>query len=101
MQSILFVAFLGLGLLQFAAIQAGLTDWLGLHWLIAIILAFPLAYMPVIGSILGVLGAVYGFGWSWIGSIALFFGAGIIGIAFASGSALSDWFSSRSSRSSA
>jgi len=45
-------------------------DWGGL---ISFIAAFFLTYIPLIGSVLGVLGAHDYWGWSWFWSIALFF----------------------------
>jgi hypothetical protein len=68
-----FIAYMALGLFQMAAVIGGLEDWLVLHWLIALILAFPISYMPVIGTVLGVFGAHSAWGWSWGLSLALFF----------------------------
>jgi hypothetical protein len=82
MQALVFVGYLVLGLFQLAAVMAGLEDWLGLHWIIAIPLAFFIAYIPIVGSIVGMFGAVAAWHWSWLQAGALFFGPLIvIGIA--------------------
>jgi hypothetical protein len=99
MQVLLVILYIGLGLLQLAAIQAGLTAWLGLHWLLAIILSVILAWMPLIGSILGFVGAMKGWHWDWWQAGLLFFGIPLAGIIFALVSAgtagIADWFARR------
>jgi len=72
------IGYFALGLLQWAAVLGGLEDWLGLHWLLAVILAFPISYMPIIGTVLGIFGAHAAWGWSWMQSIALFFAPMVI-----------------------
>lgn len=67
------IGFLVLGLFQLAAIMSGLEEF-GLHWILAGILSFVLAYIPIIGTGLGVYGAVAGWGWSWAKALGLFFG---------------------------
>lgn len=57
-----FIIYLGLGLLQLAAIIAGLENWIGLHWLLAAIVAFPLAYLPLAGTVIGIVGAITAWG---------------------------------------
>lgn len=64
--------YFGIGLLQLAAIQSGIIDWWGWHWLIAIIVALPIAYIPVVGTVVGIMGAIKSWGWSPILSILLF-----------------------------
>lgn len=87
---ILFIAYLVLGLFQMAAVIAGLEDWLGFHWLIALPLAFFLAYIPLIGTGLGIAGAITAWGWTWIQACALFFGPFVVILIFAFISAMLD-----------
>src|SRR5919199_1620725 len=68
----LLTAYLGIGLLQLAAAMDGLADWLGLHWTIAAPVALILSYIPLLGSAVGVLGAVQAWGWSWVWASLLF-----------------------------
>jgi cobalamin synthase len=67
--------------------MAGLEDWLGLHWIISAPLALFIAYIPVVGSIIGMFGAVTAWHWSWLHAAALFFGpfAAILFFAILSG----------------
>ena len=66
--------YLGLGVFQFAATIAGLEEWVGLHLVIAVPVALFLAYCPLVGTIVGMFGAVTAWGWSWLQAGALFFG---------------------------
>lgn len=75
MQIIAGIIYFGVGLVQLAATMAGLEQWLGLHWLIAVPLAMILAYVPLVGTIVGMFGAVHAWGWEWWQAGALFFGA--------------------------
>jgi hypothetical protein len=72
------ILYVGLGLLQLDATFAGLEDWLGLHWIIAGPLALFLAYFPLVGTIVGMFGAVSAWGWSWLQAGALFFGPFVV-----------------------
>lgn len=72
MQILFFIIYVAIGLLQYFAIQDGLTSWVGLPWLIAVPAAFVLGYIPIVGSVLGVLGASYVWKWSWTSAILLF-----------------------------
>jgi hypothetical protein len=73
-QALAVIVYLGLGLLQLAATIDGLEEWIGLHWLIAVPVACFVAYFPLVGTIIGMLGAVTVWGWSWLAAFALFFG---------------------------
>ncbi len=72
------ILYLLLGVFQLAATFAGLEVWVGLHWIIAGPLAFFLAYIPLVGTIVGMFGAVEAWGWSWGQAGALFFGPFIV-----------------------
>ena len=84
-----------MGTIQMAAIMAGLEHWLGLYWLIAIILAFPLGYFPIVGPILGIAGAVTAWHWAWWQAALLFFGAFGLSLALGAGATLLGWLGSR------
>ena len=66
------VVFAGMGCVQFLAIWDGAEAVLGLSSFAAIVLSLFLAWIPLVGSVLGVFGAHETWGWSWMASIALF-----------------------------
>lgn len=74
MAGITYIAYLILGVFQLAAIYAGLDQWLGWHFVFQGPIALFLAYIPVVGTIVGFLGAMKGWGWSFIQAGLLFFG---------------------------
>ena len=61
------------GFAQLFAIMDWFKFTFDLGGFISFIAAFFVTYIPLIGSILGVLGAHDFWGWSWFWSIALFF----------------------------
>jgi len=61
-----------LGLVQFAAIVNGFTYTFGSFF--GFIIAFILGEMPILGTIMGIIGAVNNWGWSLFQAILLFFG---------------------------
>lgn len=78
MRKIVYIGFLILGIVQFLAIYAGFDVWLGLHWIIALPLAFILGQLPLVGTIVGMFGAVEAWHWSWVQAFLLFFGPFIV-----------------------
>ncbi|ABV89285.1 hypothetical protein [Shewanella pealeana] len=74
MQAILYVGYIILGIFQLAAVMGGLEDWMGLHWIIAAPLAFVIAYIPLVGTVVGMFGAVTVWHWSWLQAGGLFLG---------------------------
>lgn len=78
MQGLVFIAYIILGIFQLAAVMSGLKDWIGLHWIIAAPLAFFIAYIPFVGTVVGIFGAVTVWHWSWLQAGGLFFGPFII-----------------------
>lgn len=96
MQVIVFIAYMILGLFQFAAVMTGLEDWIGLHWIIAAPLAFFIAYMPLIGTVVGMFGAVTAWHWSWLQAGGLFFGPFVVIVVIAMGAGVLEKFSNRS-----
>ncbi|HGF4512227.1 TPA: hypothetical protein ACF36V_002556 [Escherichia coli] len=65
MQAIGFIVYIVVGLFQLAVIMAGLESWLGLHWIIAAPIAFIVSYIPFVGAIVGMIGAVDVWRWEW------------------------------------
>ena len=66
--------FVIVGFIQWFAIIDGLEGWFGLPWWIAGFISMFLSYIPLLGSFIGYYAATEIWGWSTIGSIALFFG---------------------------
>jgi hypothetical protein len=58
---------------QLFAIMSGLADWIGLHWIIAAPLSFFIANIPLLGTVIGMFGAVEAWNWSGTQAFALFF----------------------------
>ena len=78
MQILLFIAYIILGLFQLTAINAGLENWFDFHGILTGPLAFFIAYIPIVGTVVGVLGAVTAWHWSWLQAGGLFFGPFVI-----------------------
>lgn len=76
----LFPIYLIIGFWQFFAIVDGLEVWYGFHGFIATILAFFIAQFPIIGTLVGINGAVDAWGWSWLSAILLYLGPWILPI---------------------
>jgi len=66
------LVYLGIGFVQFLAIITGVQDWWGIHWLLSGFIALFLAYMPVIGTITGIMGAIKAWNWSYTVAILFF-----------------------------
>jgi hypothetical protein len=73
LQGVAILGYLLVGLIQLAAIIEGLNSWIGLPTILAIPFAFFLAYIPIVGAVLGMVGAVSFWGWSWYWAGLLFF----------------------------
>lgn len=67
------IGFVVMGIVQFFAIYAFFDDHLKWHWLFSGIVSIVLAYVPVLGSIVGFLGALNAWHWSWLQAGLLFF----------------------------
>lgn len=68
-----FLIYASMSIIQCFAIVAGIVYSFHMPRFIAIIIALFLSWFPLIGSILGVFGAIYAWGWTWYGAVALFF----------------------------
>lgn len=82
-QGIAMIGYLLLSIFQFVAIIAGFNAWLGLGAFISAILALFLAGIPFVGTLVGMFGAVHGWGWTWFEAGALFFGPMLVVLVFA------------------
>jgi hypothetical protein len=69
MQLIFFALYVVIGFAQLFAIM----DWFGWGGLFGFLGAAFLAYIPIVGSVIGVLGAHEVWHWSWLASLLLFF----------------------------
>ena len=74
MRSALLFLYAGLVLAQLTAVAAGLTAWFDPHWMVTGMAALVLASIPLIGSLIAVMGAVAAWGWSWLWATLLFAG---------------------------
>lgn len=95
MQAIGFIVYIVIGLFQFAAIIAGLESWWGVHWLIAAPVAFIISYIPLLGSVVGMVGAMDVWRWEWWQAGLLFFGGLVFAIACGGMSSFFEWLSFR------
>ena len=69
---LLMLSYLALGLVQFVAIVLACETWFGVHALIAVVPAFIIAYIPIVGPAVGVMGAMEAWGWSMPLALGLF-----------------------------
>ncbi len=67
------IAYFIVGFAQFFAIQDWFIHYLNFGTFISFIAAMFLTYIPLLGSVLGVIGAHEYWGWSWIAAFLLFF----------------------------
>lgn len=88
MRIIGFLIYLGVGVVQLFAVMDGLEHWLGLPGFIAGILGLFLAYFPIVGTIMGFIGAIDVWGWEWWQAALLFFGSFILFAVFAGGAGI-------------
>ncbi len=65
--------YLIMGLVYGAAVFAGLDDWLGWPWWLALIISIPISYTPFLGTIVATVGAITSFDWSPMFTVALLY----------------------------
>ncbi len=70
---IFYVIYLLMGLVQIFAIVKGVQIWFGLEVILSFIVAILITYIPIVGTVAGIIGASKGWGWSYTWAI-LFFG---------------------------
>lgn len=66
------IFFITIGIIQIMAVLGALQDWLGIPKLITWFIAAPIAFTPIIGSIVAIMGAIKSFKWSVFGSVIIF-----------------------------
>jgi len=74
------VLYILVGLLQLAAIMGGLDEWTGMPSVVVVALALFLAYIPVVGLVLGVAGALLVWEWSIVAVAGLFGAPYVLGL---------------------
>ncbi len=67
------ISYLFISLIQIIASIDGILYFFGLHWVFALFAALILVFIPGIGPLAGVYGAVEVWGWSILASVFLFF----------------------------
>lgn len=82
MQFIMVVIYWILNIVQIMAVLAGFHDWLGWNLFISALFAIGMGWFPVIGTIMGVLGAVHGWGWEYWQAILLFIWPMVLALSF-------------------
>ena len=82
-----------MGILQTVAFLKGIEYWWGWSWYVGIFIALPICYIPILGTIVGIIGAIKALNWSPIFSILLFTWPYIIFIVLMAGVGLSGIFS--------
>src|SRR5262249_32678264 len=70
-------------------------DGLGLHWLIAGPISMFIAYIPLIGTIIGFIAAIKFWGWEWYWAGLLFFGWAGFALVLAIGASFLEYIGSR------
>lgn len=75
---LIYLLYLPLGILQILAFAAGLHVWLGISVGLGFVIAFFFGPWPILGTVLGMVGAHSAWGWSWPASFLLFFGPFIL-----------------------
>lgn len=73
MQVFFTIAYFVMGFVQFFAVIDGIRYALGLGRFVSGVLAFFVTYVPLVGTAVGVYGAVNVWDWSLVQAIALFF----------------------------
>ena len=68
------MVYFAIGFVQFFAIIAGVQEWFGFHWLISGWIAFMIAYIPLVGTVTGIMGAVRAWNGRIIGPLRSFVG---------------------------
>jgi hypothetical protein len=73
LRSLVVPAYFVIGFIQLFATIDGISELTGLGVIISVIIAFFLNWIPVIGTSIGVYGAMESWDWSLLASLSLFF----------------------------
>ena len=73
MQFFFTIAYFVIGLVQLFAIMDGVDYATGIDGVFGFLIALFTTYIPLLGSVLGVYGAVNAWDWSWVQAGLLFF----------------------------
>lgn len=57
------MSFVGIGIIQTLAVWESLTAWFGLSWILAVAITGLVGWVPVVGGMIGGIGALYV--WDW------------------------------------
>jgi len=77
---------LALGIIQFCAITSGLESWWGIHWFFSSFISLALCILCwPLALVLGFMGAVSAWGWSYLSAALLFFPFLILSIVIGGG----------------
>lgn len=68
------VAYLAVALVQIPAVVSGIHELTGMWWLLCVLIGATFGSLPIFGSLVGIRGAEYVWGWSASESYALFVG---------------------------
>ncbi|SRR6266436_2090799 len=66
------IIFIAIGFIQFLAALSGLGDALGTPTWLNVLISVFLAWLPLIGSVTGIYGAIVAWGWWWGWAVLLF-----------------------------
>ena len=66
------VVYLAIGFVQLLAAVKGIQLWLDWPWILAAFISLFVAYIPVVGTVAGIVGATAAWGWGLWPAIALF-----------------------------
>ena len=83
------------GIIQLFAIARGFSFALGIPEFVGFLLAFFLTWIPLIGTVAGVYGAIAVWGWWWVWAVFLFAWPYLVGIAYFGAASVIGWQESR------
>ena len=75
---IFYLGYFTIGTVQLFACWAGAQVWFDIGPILGFIFGIFLAYIPIIGTLLGIYGAITAWDWSLFNTILLFFGPFVI-----------------------
>lgn len=95
MQAIGFIIYMGIGLVQLMAVMAGIHVWWGFGGFFSFIIAAIVSYIPLLGTILGIAGAMQAWHWEWWQAAGLFFGGLLLVIVLGGLGGIFEWIENR------